>query len=73
MWCEIGGLHLDQFACVPTVGSAGGIIIGWNSASLTGRTIKVGVCSLTVKFFSMKENLIWRCTTVYEPNERNLK
>lgn len=39
-WREIGGNHLDQFFnFVPARGTAGGIIIGWNSAIMTGKLL----------------------------------
>lgn len=73
MWRDIGGTKLDEFAFVPAVGSAGGIIIGWNSGLLKGQIINIGSFSLTVDFFSMRENFLWRCTAVYGPNPRALK
>lgn len=72
-WREIGGSRLDQFLCVPARGTAGGIIIGWNSGILTGKLVKKGLFSLTVDFYSKRDNLLWRCTTVYGPNARTLK
>lgn len=66
-------MFLNKFDYVPAMGTTGGIIIGWNSSSLTRHTIKVGVYSLTVEFFSVQENLTWRYTTVYGPNEHSLK
>lgn len=53
-WREIGGHRLDNFCFVPARGSAGGIIIGWNSAILTGTFVSGGTFSLTVKFFFHK-------------------
>lgn len=72
-WCEIGGSRLDHFGFLPARGSAGGIVLGWNSALLTGNIIRIGAFSLTVDFCSKKDNSNWRCTTVYGPNARSLK
>lgn len=73
MWREIGGSRLDQFAYVPAKGSAGGMIIGWNSAILTRRVVTVGEFSLMIDFICKLDILKWRCTTVYGPTVRNLK
>lgn len=51
-WREIGGSHLDQFVFLPTRGSTGGIVIGWNSGTLSGKLERMGAFSLTVEFFS---------------------
>lgn len=56
MWREIGGGRFDQFAFVPAVGTAGGIIIGWNSGAQSGRSTYVGKHCLSVDFFSLKGN-----------------
>lgn len=72
-WREIGGSHLDQFAYVPTRGSAGGIIMGWNSVLLNGKIEKVGEFSLTVEFSSKKDNFKWHFLTMYGPIARAFK
>ncbi|KAH7691786.1 DNase I-like protein [Dioscorea alata] len=54
-------------------GSAGGIVIGWNSAIVSAKLLSWETFSLTVEFCSKRNNLIWRCTSVYGPNARNLK
>lgn len=64
-WREIGGSHIDQFALVPTLGSASGIIVGWNSSVLTSKVLSVGEFSLTIEFCSKQSLLLWICTTVY--------
>lgn len=71
MWREIGGSRLNQFAYIAAKGSAGDMIIGWNSAMLIGRVIKVGVFSLM--FICKLDSLEWRYTMVYAPMVRNLK
>lgn len=70
---EIGGSRLDQYLCVPARGTAGGIIIGWNSGILKGKLVKKGLFSLKVDFYSKRDNLLWRYTTIYGPNARTLK
>lgn len=72
-WREVGGSYLDQFVFAPAEGLAGGMIIGWNSATLAGTIEKVGAFSLTIKFLDKRDNFSWRCTTVYGPNARALK
>lgn len=72
-WRVIGESKLDQFCYVPARGTAGGIVIGWNSVILTRKLVKKGYFSLTVDFISKRENLVWRCTTVYGPNARVMK
>ncbi|KAH7662169.1 Exodeoxyribonuclease III protein [Dioscorea alata] len=73
IWREIGGGWLDQFFSVPAHGTAGGIIIGWNIAIMSAKLLKLGTFSLTVEFLSFSDNLSWRCTSVYGPNDRKLK
>lgn len=73
IWREIGGSSLDQFAFVPAKGSAGGIVLGWNSALLIGTVGQVGEFCLSVDFVVWRDNFIWRCTTVYGPTERSRK
>lgn len=64
LWREIGGRRLDEFYFIPARGSAGGIIIGWNSAILSGAILFKGTFSLTMEFYSKNVNVTWRCTTV---------
>ncbi|KAH7690481.1 RNA-directed DNA polymerase protein [Dioscorea alata] len=73
IWREVGGGRLDQFFMVPAHGSAGGIIISWNSAIMSAKLLNIGTFSLTMEFCSKRNNLTWRCTSVYGPNARNLK
>lgn len=40
---------------------------------LTSKLLKVGDFSLSVEFFSKRENFLWQCTSVYGPNARALK
>lgn len=49
------------------------IVIGWNSAILTGKPVWSGTFTLSVEFFAKNVNLTWRCTTVYGPNAKSLK
>lgn len=72
-WKEISGSRLDQFAFLPSVGSSGGIIMGWNSVLLVGNEVRRGVFCLTIDFISKTDDLRWRCTSVYGPNARQLK
>lgn len=72
-WREIGGSSLDQFAFALVVGTSGGMIIGWNGAILAGKVERVGIFSITVGFQDLRNNFVWRYTTVYEPNARALK
>lgn len=73
IWREIGGNRLDQFIFVPTKGSAGGIILGWNDALLVGMLENVGTFIITIEFHSVRDNFTCRCTSVYGPNARSQK
>ncbi|KAH7666030.1 Exodeoxyribonuclease III protein [Dioscorea alata] len=72
-WREIGGQRLNQLLFCPARGSAGGIIIGWNDACLTGHLVKAGEFSLTVDFCYTSNQFRWRCTSVYGPTVRSRK
>lgn len=56
-WREIGGAYLDQFVFLPSRGTAGGFIIGWNSFVLSGKLAFFGIFSLSVDFYSKIDNL----------------
>lgn len=73
VWREISGTRLDQFEFNPARGSAGGIIVRWNSAVVTGKVLSVGEFSLAVEFYSMHVNVKWRCVSVYGPVMRSRK
>lgn len=62
IWRDIGGTSLDKFVFISAKGSTGGIVIGWNSALLTGALVQVGEFSVTVDFVAKKDNFRWRCT-----------
>lgn len=72
-WREIEGSRLDQFIFLPPNSSAGGIILVWNGALFSNKLERVGIFSLTVEFCSKRDNMVWRCTSVYRPNDQNLK
>ncbi|KAH7669135.1 DNase I-like protein [Dioscorea alata] len=57
LWREIGGGRLDQFEFIPARGTAGGIILGWNSSILTGTIAQLGSHCLSVDFISKRDNL----------------
>lgn len=72
-WKSIGGVRLDHFSFVPKIGSAGGIIIGWNNNLFIGNVRFKGTYTLTIEFTTRISNVVWLCTTVYGPNARHLK
>lgn len=72
-WRSIGGPRLDKFSFVPAIGSAGGIIIGWNSNLFIGILKHQGLFSLTIEFTNQANRIIWMCTSIYGPNARHLK
>lgn len=72
-WREIGGPRLDKFVFLPSAGASGGIVIGWNSVILTVSDATKGDFSVSVDFYSKRDNFHWRCTSVYGPNVRHLK
>lgn len=55
-WIKIGGYCLDHFIFLPARGYAGGTILGWNSALLTGNIDRIGAFNLPVDFCSKKNN-----------------
>lgn len=67
-WRKLGGPRLDKFIFLPSIGASGGIIIGWNSVLLTGAVSSRGAFSVSVDFFSKRDNFHWRYTSVYGPN-----
>ncbi|KAH7690436.1 DNase I-like protein [Dioscorea alata] len=73
MWRAISRQRLNQLLFCPALGSAGGIIIGWNDACLNGRLVQAEEFSLMVDFCSTSEQFRWRCTSVYGPTVRSRK
>lgn len=73
LWNTIGGKYLDSFEFIPTFGSAGGIIMSWDSSKVIGSLIHSGTFSLTLKFTNKFDNITWACTTVYGPNSRSIR
>lgn len=49
-WRKIGGCRLDKFCFIPARGSAGGIVIGWNSALMTGTLVGRGNSRFRLSF-----------------------
>ncbi|KAH7682447.1 DNase I-like protein [Dioscorea alata] len=72
-WRSIGGPKLDKFAFTPACGSAGAMIIGWNSNLVEGLLLSQGTFCLSVKFRTKSDDTKWICTSVYGPNARHLK
>lgn len=72
-WHKIDGSWLDQFFFLPAKGTAGGIIMGWNSLAFTDKLASVGSFSLTIEFCSKRDNFKWHCTSVYDPNAQTQK
>ncbi|XP_039144849.1 uncharacterized protein LOC120282161 [Dioscorea cayenensis subsp. rotundata] len=73
IWRSIGGSRLDHFAFLPAIGSAVGIIVGWNNLLFDGKVLHVGSFCLSIEFINKANNITWVCTSVYGPNARNLK
>lgn len=73
IWRSICDTRLDQFGLVPSIGTSGGVIIGWNSRLYKGKVIFVGTYCLFVEFTNLFDNSMWVCTSVYGPNLRQLK
>lgn len=69
-WRPTGGIRLDQFCYVLTIGSSGGMII---SSLLSGKVTHVGTFCLSAEFSNKLDHSVWVCTTVYRPNSRHLK
>ncbi|KAH7676675.1 RNA-directed DNA polymerase protein [Dioscorea alata] len=73
IWRSIGGARLNAFEFLPAQGTAGGIIIAWDTSQTVGSLIHKGTFSITVKFSNTDNNSSWACTTVYGPILRQLK
>lgn len=73
IWRSIGRARLDRFSSIPAVGTAGGIIIGWNSILFDGKMLFTGSFYLSMEFRNKTNNVSWVCTSVYGPNARHLK
>lgn len=73
IWRSIGGSRLKKFAFLPAIGTAGGIIIRWNSLSFDKKVIHVGSYCLSIEFRNRVDNVTWVRTLVYGPNARHLK
>lgn len=57
-WRSIGGPRLDKFSFVPAIGSASGIIIGWNNNLFEGNLKFKGSFSLTLEFTNKATRVI---------------
>ncbi|XP_020262628.1 uncharacterized protein LOC109838607 [Asparagus officinalis] len=64
---SLGG-NLFDWSFVPSEGSSGGIMIGWNSSSWKMLQEKVDKYVLTVVLQSKKNNFKWTLSSVYGPH-----
>ncbi|KAH7677392.1 DNase I-like protein, partial [Dioscorea alata] len=47
---SIGGTRLDHYSYIPALGSAGGMIVGWNNILFEGHKIYQGTFCLSIEF-----------------------
>lgn len=73
VWRSIGGSRFDSFNFLPAIGTAGGIIIAWDSTLLTGTLVHKGTFSLSISFLNKIDHSSFLCTSVYGPNARSQK
>lgn len=73
IWRLVGGSRLSHFAYTLALGSAGGMIVGWNNNVVEGLIIHQGTFCLSIEFKNRANNFRWVCTTMYGPNARHLK
>lgn len=73
IWRSIGGARLDHYSYTHSLGSAGGIIITWNSSLYEGHMIHQGIFYLSIKLKFKASGARWICTSVYGPNAQHLK
>jgi len=57
----------DQFIFSPSVGTSGGIIVGWNGSLFHGTVVEVHPFAITVCFSSRMDSNVWYLSTVYGP------
>ncbi|KAH7684024.1 RNA-directed DNA polymerase protein [Dioscorea alata] len=72
-WKSIGGSRLNTFDFILAIGSAGGIILAWDSSQVVGTLLHKRSFSITLEFTNQSDNTIWACTGVYGPSSRPLK
>jgi exonuclease III len=58
---------------IPSLGVAGGILLGINSHNCQLIDWTIGKFSLTAYLQNTSDKVIWACTTVYGPTDQNLK
>jgi mannosylglycoprotein endo-beta-mannosidase len=59
--------RFDCFACAPSVGASGGILVLWNSAIFSGVLVQTEKYGIIIKFSSMHNNEAWTLVCVYGP------
>ena len=59
--------RFDNFACVPSSGASGGIVIIWNYAFFSGKLIEAHSYGIIVEFTSMHTSEVWTLVSVYGP------
>ncbi|KAH7651412.1 DNA-(apurinic or apyrimidinic site) lyase protein [Dioscorea alata] len=55
-WKSIGGSRLNFFDFIPANGSAGGIILAWDSSQVSGTLLHKGSFSITLEFTNQSDN-----------------
>ena len=59
--------RFDSFACSPSIGASGGILVVWNSNVFIGNLIEVQQFAVVIKFTSRQNNESWTLVVVYGP------
>lgn len=73
IWRLVGGSCLDLFSYTPALGTAAGMIVGWNNSLVEGTITHQGIFCLSIEFRNRSNNVLWVYTSVYGPNARHLK
>jgi exonuclease III len=59
--------RFDCFACAPSVGASGGILVLWNSAIFSGLLVQTEKYGIIINFTCMHNNEAWTIVCVYGP------
>ena len=62
---NIGGGRLNRWLVLPSRGSSGGILLGWNDSLASQLDIHLGAFSLSVKLQNKDDSFVWWLTGVY--------
>ena len=65
--------RFDCFACSPSMGASGGILVVWNSSVFVGTLIEVQQFAVVVEFVSRQNNDKWTLVVIHGPCQREAR